>query len=67
MVKNGVRKLPLAIVLFTLAAPILRAQSSTQPPNSAQATASDDGVTGGDPEPTSPTVVEIILDILLVP
>jgi hypothetical protein len=65
MVAKRVRKLPLAIVLFTLAAPILHAQSSTQPTNSAQATAPDDGVTGGDPEPTSPTIIEIILDILL--
>jgi hypothetical protein len=67
MSKQSARKLTLALTLLALTAPGLRsaiAQSTPPPPPPPPPTPQT--VTGGDPVPTSPNVVDIILTILHV-
>jgi hypothetical protein len=59
MFKHIARNLTLALTLTALVAPAIHAQTVT-----ATAMADDPGVTGGDPEPTSPNVVQMILLLL---
>jgi hypothetical protein len=64
MSKQSARKLTLALTMLALTAPGLRsaiAQSTPPPPPPTPQT-----VTGGDPVPTSPNVVDFILTILHV-
>lgn len=65
MFRNGTRNLTLTLALLALLGPTLHAQTSTPLPSPTQ-TAPDDGVTGGDPEPPSPSTVQIILSIWLL-
>jgi hypothetical protein len=60
MFKHLGRKLILAATLTALTGPVVHAQttSPTPPPTT------PGSVTGGDPEPTSPDVIQIILTIL---
>jgi hypothetical protein len=62
MFKHVGRKFMLAATLTVLTGSLVHAQttSPTPPPT----TATPDSVTGGDPEPTSPDVIQIILTIL---
>jgi hypothetical protein len=67
MSKQSARKLTLALTLLALTAPGLRAaiaQSTPPPPPPPPSTPQT--VTGGDPVPTSPNVVDFILTILHV-
>jgi hypothetical protein len=52
------RNLVLALALCTLPLTVAHADGTTPPP------ASPSSVTGGSPEPTSPTVVDIVLHLL---
>ncbi len=54
---KSARKLTLALTLIALTAPALHASTTT--PKSFVTAA--EGVTGGDPEPTSPNVIQMIL------
>jgi hypothetical protein len=62
MFKHVGRKLILAVTLTALTGPVVHSQttSPTPPPT----TTTPGSVTGGDPEPTSPDVIQIILTIL---
>ena len=62
MFKHVGRKLILAVTLTALTGPVVYSQttSPTPPPT----TTTPGSVTGGDPEPTSPDVIQIILTIL---
>jgi hypothetical protein len=62
MFKHLGRKLILAATLTALTGPVVHGQttSPTPPPT----TPTPGSVTGGDPEPTSPCVIQIILTIL---
>jgi hypothetical protein len=64
MFKHLGRKLILAATLTALTGPDVHGQttSPTPPPT----TTTPDSVTGGDPEPTSPDIIQIILTILSV-
>lgn len=64
MSKNSFRKLTLAVALTVLAATKLHAQASTTTPPPPPPPPIPGTVTGTDPEPTSPNVVDIILTIL---
>jgi hypothetical protein len=57
MFKHTVRNLALAITLTALSTSAIHAQATGSNP-------AVPSVTGGDPEPTSPTVVQVILVIL---
>jgi hypothetical protein len=60
MFKKGAVKLALAITLLALAGHTLRAQSTgSTPPTSGSSI-----VSGGDPEPPEPDVIQIILTVL---
>jgi hypothetical protein len=62
MFKQLSRKLILAATLTALTGSVVHAQttSPTLPPT----TTNPDSVTGGDPEPTSPDIIQIILTIV---
>jgi hypothetical protein len=60
MLKPSARKLTLAATLLALTVSAVHAQSTPPPPPPV----TTDGVTGGDPEPTSPNIVQVILSIL---
>jgi hypothetical protein len=62
MFKHVGRKLMLAATLTALTSPVVHAQttSPTLPPT----TPTPGSVTGGDPEPTSPDIIQIILTVL---
>ncbi len=55
------RRLVLAVVLSTLSGTIAHADTTTPPPSS-----TPQSVTGGDPVPTSPHIVTVILTLLQV-
>ncbi|MGA9671497.1 MAG: hypothetical protein WBQ94_19970 [Terracidiphilus sp.] len=67
MPKFAVRKLAFAMLLVLLAGPVDRAfasgtgsaSTSTNPPS-----VTSNGITGTDPEPTSPDIVSLILTLL---
>ena len=62
MFKHVGRKLMLAATLTALTGPIVHAQTTSPTPS--PTTATPDSVTGGDPEPTSPDIIQIILTVL---
>jgi hypothetical protein len=64
MFKKVVLKLTIATSLLATAAPAIHASTTTPPSASSQPTLTADGVTGGDPEPTSPNIVQIVLQLL---
>ncbi len=71
MSKYAGRKLAFALFLLLLAGPADRAfasgtGSSSAPPSSSTTTASPapSGITGTDPEPTSPDIVSVILTLI---
>jgi hypothetical protein len=71
MFKYATRKLTLALTLMLLAASVGRAVAatadpapSTPPTVTAPQTPAPNGVTGGDPEPIEPDVVQLILSLL---
>jgi hypothetical protein len=71
MSKYAVRKLAFAMLLVLLAGPVDRAfasgTGSTSTPSSTSTAApspTPDGITGTDPEPTSPDIVSLILTLL---
>jgi len=64
MLKRGLLKAIFAAALVTLTANYTYAQSSSAP--STHQPPGTTTVTGTDPEPTSPNLVDIILEILLV-
>jgi hypothetical protein len=59
--KQSVRKLTLALTLLASTAPFVHASTTPPPPPPPPAPQS---VTGTDPVPTSPNVIEVILAIL---
>jgi hypothetical protein len=61
MQKSFTRRLVLAIILGTLSGTIAHADTTTPPPPPTPSS-----VTGGDPVPTSPHVVTVILTLLQV-
>jgi hypothetical protein len=63
MSKKSARKLTLALTLFALTTAGLHA-STTPAPVTPTPPVTANGVSGGDPEPTSPNVVQIILALL---
>jgi hypothetical protein len=71
MFKRTTRKLAFALLLVLLAGPVDRAfasgtgSTSTPTPTSANPpSTTPDGVTGTDPEPTSPYIVSLVLALL---
>jgi hypothetical protein len=71
MFKHPTRKLAFALLLVLLAGPVQRAfasgsgSTSTPTPTSTNPPSiTPDGVTGTDPEPTSPDIVSLILTLL---
>jgi hypothetical protein len=65
MFKKGAVKLTLAITLLALAGHTLRAQSTGSTPTTSGSTTSGSNiVSGGDPEPPEPDVIQIILTVL---
>jgi hypothetical protein len=62
MSKHAFRKLTLVAAITVLAVTRAHAQTSTPPPPPPPATPNT--VTGTDPEPTSPNVIDMILTIL---
>jgi hypothetical protein len=63
MFKHVGRKLMLAATLTALTGSVVHAQT-TSPAPPPTTTTTPDSVTGGDPEPTSPDIIQIILTIL---
>jgi hypothetical protein len=59
MFKHIVRNSTLVLTFAALLAPTMRAQTTSTPPTSPAP-----AVTGGDPEPTSPDVVQTVLVFL---
>jgi hypothetical protein len=57
MLKHIARNFALALTLVALPTSTIHAQATSTPP-------ATPAVTGGDPEPTSPTVVQIVLVVL---
>jgi hypothetical protein len=71
MFKSTTRKLAFALLLVLLAGPIDRAfasgtgsTSTPTPTTTNPPSVTPDGVTGTDPEPTSPDIVSLILTLL---
>jgi hypothetical protein len=71
MSKYAVRKLGFAILLVLLASPVHRAfasgtGSTSTPPSTSNPAPSPTpgGITGTDPEPTSPDIVSLVLTLL---
>ncbi len=62
MLKHLGRKLILATTLTTLTGPVVHAQTTSPTPPPTPTTPGS--VTGGDPEPTSPDIIQVILTIL---
>jgi len=62
MFKHVGRKLILAASLTALTGTLVHAQTTSPPPTPTAATPGS--VTGGDPEPTSPDIIQIMLMIL---
>lgn len=57
-------KLATVIALAVLALPPANASTTTQPQPTSVAPSTPASVTGGDPEPTSPHIIQVILAIL---
>jgi hypothetical protein len=62
MFKHVGRKLMLAASLTALTGTVIHAQTTSPPPT--PTTPTPGSVTGGDPEPTSPDILQIILTVL---
>jgi hypothetical protein len=66
MFKHLSRKLILAATLTALTGPVVHGQTTSPTPPPTTPTPTPGSVTGGDPEPTSPDIMQIILTILSV-
>jgi hypothetical protein len=64
MFKHFGRKLILAAALTALTGPVVHAQTTSPTPPPPPTTPGS--VTGGDPEPTSPDIIQVILTILFL-
>jgi hypothetical protein len=68
MSKYAVRKLGFAMLLMLLASPadwaFASGTGSTSAPSSTSPTPTPAGITGTDPEPTSPDIVSLILTLI---
>jgi len=65
MSKHLAQKLTLAVTLTVLSVTAAHGSTSNTPPTSSpQSTVSADSVTGTDPEPTSPNIIQVILAVL---
>jgi hypothetical protein len=64
MKKQSVGKLALALTLLALAAPGLRASTTTTPAAPPPPPPPPQSVTGTDPVPTSPNIIDVVLTML---
>jgi hypothetical protein len=64
MYKHPARKFALLTVLALVSITAVKAQTNTNPPPPPPAPATPGSVTGGDPVPTSPDIIQMILAVI---